>query len=113
MYLGDRPGEPGPHGQNGKPTNLGVITLEALISDWPDKLLGTHPVNWFPRRSSRVRLARLPNSGGISPVNWFPRRSSRVRLARLPNAAGISPPNRFEERSSRVRLARLPKSAGR
>ena len=38
IYLGDRPGEPGPHGQNGRPPRS-----EILISNRPDKLLGTHP----------------------------------------------------------------------
>ena len=67
IYLGDRPGEPGPHGQNWRPPRF-----ELSISNRPDKSLGTHPVNWFPWSHSRVRLARLPNSGGISPLNWFP-----------------------------------------
>ena len=28
-----------------------------------------HPVNWLPSRDRVCRLARLPNSAGISPVN--------------------------------------------
>ena len=34
-----------------------------------------HPLNWFPPRCSDSKLARLPNSGGISPLNWFQGRS--------------------------------------
>ena len=48
------------------------------------------------------RLARLPNSGGISPLNSFPPRDSRRRLARLPNSGGISPLNWLMSSSSSV-----------
>ena len=85
-----------------------------------------------------VRLARLPNSGGISPLNWLePRRFSCTRLARLPNSGGISPLNWLSVEGQKmqvgevaqlrrylpaqlvivggsefVRLARLPNSGG-
>ena len=55
---------PGPHGQNSRPPKS-----ESPISNRPNKLLGTHPLNWFSPRYRSVRLARLPNSGGISPLN--------------------------------------------
>ena len=55
----------GPHGQNGSPPRS-----EYSISNRLDKLLGTHPLNWFPPRIRYVR-SRLPNSGGISPLNWL------------------------------------------
>ena len=88
ICLGDRPGDLGPHGRNRRPHRS-----ELSISNWPDKLLGTHPVNWFLSRASRVRLARLPNSGGISPLNSFSLRYNSVRLARPPSSGGISPLN--------------------
>ena len=81
-------------GQNRKPP-----TSDSSSSNRSKKLLGTHPPNWFPKRPSPIRLARLPNSGGISPLNRF-RLSHRVlRLARLPNSGGISPLNWFSLRS--------------
>ena len=61
IYLGDRPGEPGPHGQN---RSLPRFTYS--ISTWPDKLLGTHPLNRLLSKSRSSKLPRLPNSGGIS-----------------------------------------------
>ena len=99
--------QPRPHGQNQSPPKS-----EYCVFNWSDKLLGTHPLNSFPLRSSLVRLARLPNSGGISPLNWFPLRASHDRLPRLPNSGGISPLNWFSVSHSFVRLARLPNSGG-
>ena len=100
--------------------------MNVRISNRPDKPLGTHPVNWLKLRSNSVRLARLPNSGGISPLNWFrlrpqpsqvgevaqlrrylpaqlvvARASSPLRLARLPNSGGISPLNWFPSEGQR------------
>ena len=57
----------------GQVAMLGLVAkFELSISNRPDKPLGTHPVNWVCWMYSTVRLARLPNSGGISPLNWFP-----------------------------------------
>ena len=42
----------GPHGQNWRPPSS-----EYSISNRPDKLLGTHPLNWFPLRYRYDRLA--------------------------------------------------------
>ena len=61
IYLGDRPGEPGPHGQNRR-----LPRFTYSISTWPDKLLGTHPLNRLLSKSRSSKLPRLPNSGGIS-----------------------------------------------
>ena len=47
-----------------------------------------HPLNWFSWRYRRVRLVRLPNSGGSSPLNWFSWRSSPVTR---PLAAVVTP----------------------
>ena len=108
IYPGDRPGEPGHHGQNRRPPKS-----EVPISNRPDKLLGTHPLSSFPPRPRYSRLARLPNSGGISPINRLLMRSSAIRLARLPNSSGISPLNWLSQRPSHSRLARLLYPAGR
>ena len=75
---------------------------ELSISNWPNKLLGTHPINAL---ATAVRLARSPNSGGISPV-LFSLRTIPSRLARLPNSGGISPINWLGV--SRNRLAGCP-----
>ena len=74
IYLGDRPGEPGPHGQNRR-----LPRFTYSISTWPDKLLGTHPLNRLLSKSRSSKLPKLPNSGGISPLNWLLRRNSPVR----------------------------------
>ena len=66
IYLDNRPGEPGPHGQNRRSPRA-----ELPISNWSNKLLGRHPLNWIPLRPKDFRLASLPNSGGISPLNWW------------------------------------------
>ena len=81
IYLGDRLGEPGPHGQNRRPPRS-----EYSISNRPNKLLGTHPLNWFPLRNRSCSFAGLPNPGGIAPLNWLKLRLSDSRLARLPNS---------------------------
>ena len=65
IYLGDRPGEPRPHGRNRRPPRS-----DSSISNRPNKLPRTHPLNWFPSICSVDKLARLPNSGGIFPLNW-------------------------------------------
>ena len=52
------------------------------------------PVNRLFVRCNFLRLARLPNSAGISPVRSFMPSHNSVRLARLPNSGGISPLNR-------------------
>ena len=114
-------GEPGHHGQNRRPPRS-----ELSISNRPDKLPGTHPLNWFiqqgssssPRlvspRRSYLRLARLPNSG-ISPSTGFrqgpaPRFVSRAptgprpstQVGEVPNSGGISPLNWFSLRDRRL-----------
>ena len=69
---------PGPYGQNGRPPRS-----DSSVFNWTDKLLGTHPLSWFTWSNSTVRLARLPNSGGISPLNWFAWRISSAGLVRF------------------------------
>ena len=49
--------------QNGRPPRSDLPKF-----NWSRKLSGMHPLNWLPSRSSTTRLARLPNSGGISPL---------------------------------------------
>ena len=83
IYLGDCPGEPGPHGQNWR-----LSGAELCIANRPDNLLGTHPINWFPARSIHARLARLPNSDSISPLNWF---SLRFSLVTRPLLSVVTP----------------------
>ena len=78
IYPGDRPSEPGPHGQNRRPPKS-----DLSISNRPNKLSGTHPLNWFPPSPSLDRLARLPNSGGISPLNWFSLRRSHLQVGEV------------------------------
>ena len=92
--------------QDGRPRS------DASLSGTSRKPSGMHPVNWFPPRRSHPRLARPPNSGGISPRNSLLSRYRNSRLARLPNFGGISPFNWFSERISPSRLARLPNSGG-
>ena len=85
IYLGGRPGEPRPHGQNRR-----LPRFTYSISTWPNKLLGTHPLNRLLSRTRCSKLPRLPNSGGISPFNWLLPRNSPVTLPRRPNSGGIS-----------------------
>ena len=73
---------------------------------------GISPLNSFAHSDSVLRLVRLPNSGGISPLNWFPHKYSPARLARFPNSGGISPLNSFAHSDSVLRLVRLPNSGG-
>ena len=107
IYLGDRPGEPGSHGQNRRPPKS-----DLSISSRPNKLLGTHPLNWFSSRRRFSNLERWPSSGGISPLNWFSRKSKTRRLERLPISGGISPVNWLLERRKTRRLERRPTSGG-
>ena len=97
IYLGDRLGEPRPHGQNRRPPRS-----EYSISNRPNKLLGTHPLNWFPLRNRSCSFAGLPNPGGIAPLNWLKLRLSDSRLAGLPNPGGIAPLSWLLERDSLV-----------
>ena len=102
IYLGDGPGDPEPHGQNRRSPRS-----ERFLSNRPNKLLGTHPLNWFPLRCRFSNLERRPSSGGVSPLNWFSWRPSHVRLARLPNSGGIPPLNWLE---AQPQAGRLPNS---
>ena len=77
-YLGDWPGEQGRHGQNGRSPRSGYS-----ISNWPDKPLGAHPLNWLSARSSAVRLERLANSRRYLPTQPVPHEVQRFQVGEV------------------------------
>ena len=95
----------------GQPFQVGeVAQLRRYLPAQLVPALAEVPARLVPVEVSRVRLARLPSSGGIPPLNWFPedqssrlaaqlRRYPPLRLARLvgevANSGGISPLNWF------------------
>ena len=58
---------PVPHGQNWRPPSS-----EYSISNRPDKLLGTHPLNWFPLRSQIFQAGEFAQLRRYLPAQPVP-----------------------------------------
>ena len=107
IYLGDRPGEPGPHGQNRR-----LPRFTYSISTWPTNCLARTRSTGCCRGPDVPSCRGWPNSGGISPLNRLLRRNSPVRLPRRPNSGGISPLSWLLSRARMFQVAELPNSGG-
>ena len=73
---------------------------------------GISPLRRLKERDNCVSVASSPNSGGVFPLSWFPTSLRYSRLASLPSSGGIAPLNMLPPAYSRLSLTRFPNSGG-